>query len=341
MELQKSRRDFIKTAAIAGAGLGFLGQPYLSFAGMPIQKGKRVGIIGLDTSHSIAFTKALNAEKPEAALKGYKVVAAYPYGSKTIESSFKRIAGYTEDMKKLGVEIVDSIAALLKKVDVVMLETNDGRLHLEQALPVLKAGKRLFIDKPIAASLKDTKAIFDASIKYKTPLFSSSSLRYAENLASMRDGSLLGKLTGADTFSPASLESTHPDLLWYGIHGVEMLFTILGVGCESVVRVHHPDTDVVVGTWADGRIGTYRGLRAGKVGYGGTAFGEKGIATVGKYNGYTPLLYEVINFFDTGIVPIAPEETTEIVAFIEAADESKRQNGIPVKISDIKKRAGI
>ncbi len=341
MELQKSRREFIKTAAIAGAGLGFLGQPYLSFGNTSAPKGKRVGIIGLDTSHSIAFTKALNAEKPEAALKGYRVVAAYPFGSKTIESSFKRIDGYTEDMKKMGVEIVSSIAALLKKVDVVMLETNDGRLHLEQALPVLKARKRLFIDKPIAASLKDTKAIFDASIKYKTPLFSSSSLRYIDNLASLRDGSLLGKLTGADAFSPASLESTHPDLLWYGIHGVEILYTIMGVGCESVVRVHNPNTDIVVGTWADGRIGTYRGLRSGKTGYGGTVFGEKGQAAIGKYNGYIPLLYEIVNFFETGIAPVAPEETTEIVAFIEAADESKRQNGAPVKISDIKRRAGI
>ena len=91
---------------------------------------------------------------------GYKIVAAYPQGSLDIESSTSRIPGYIEEVKKRGVEIVDSIQELLEKVDVVLLETNDGRRHLEQAIPVLKAGKTMFIDKPITASLENSIAIF-------------------------------------------------------------------------------------------------------------------------------------------------------------------------------------
>jgi len=329
-----NRRTFIRNATLTTATLGVL--PGVSaFGGRAMSlAGKRIGIIGLDTSHSVAFTKALNANVPDSALKGYRVVAAYPYGSKTIESSAKRIPGYIEDVKAFGVEIVDSIATLLDRVDVVMLETNDGRLHLEQAIPVLKSGKRMFIDKPIAASLADTKMIFKASEESGTPVFSSSSLRYIEHIDAVRRGDI-GKITGADAFSPATIEPSHPDLFWYGIHGVEILYAILGVGCQQVTRVHYEHTDVVVGLWDDGRVGTFRGTRTGNHGYGGMVYGEKGHLALGKYGGYLPLLYQIVNFFETGIPPIDQKETLELVAFMEAADESKKLDGKPVSVKEI------
>lgn len=300
-------------------------------------QGKRVGIIGLDTSHSVAFTKAMNAPEADTKLKGYKVVAAYPYGSKTIESSAKRIPGYVEEVKNFGVTITDSIAALLEQVDVVLLETNDGRLHLEQVLPVFKAEKRVFIDKPIAASLADTKAIFAAARQYNVPTFSSSSLRYIENIPNLASGKAIGAITGVDAFAPATLESTHPDLFWYGIHGVELLYALLGTGCNEVRRVYGEGTDIVVGTWSDGRVGIFRGIRQGKGGFGGMAYGTDGQQALGTYGGYLPLLYRVVEFFDTGSVPVSPEETTELVAFMEAADESKRRSGAAVRIKELLK----
>lgn len=300
-------------------------------------QGKRVGIIGLDTSHSVAFTKAMNAPEADTKLKGYKVVAAYPYGSKTIESSAKRIPGYVEEVKNFGVTITDSIAALLEQVDVVLLETNDGRLHLEQVLPVFKAEKRVFIDKPIAASLADTKAIFAAARQYNVPTFSSSSLRYIENIPNLASGKAIGAITGVDAFAPATLESTHPDLFWYGIHGVELLYALLGTGCNEVRRVYGEGTDIVVGTWSDGRVGIFRGIRQGKGGFGGMAYGTDGQQALGTYGGYLPLLYRVVEFFDTGSVPVSPEETTELVAFMEAADESKRRGGAAVSIKELLK----
>ena len=157
----QDRRDFIRTTALGGLALHM---PDLIWAGTErVAEGKRVGLIGLDTSHSTAFVKVLNSADVNPDYKGYRVVAAYPYGSRDIESSTKRIPAYIDEVKKRGVAIVDSIDELLKNVDVVLLETNDGRLHREQALQVLKAGKRLFIDKPMAASLADVLAIFDGS----------------------------------------------------------------------------------------------------------------------------------------------------------------------------------
>lgn len=325
-----NRRKFIKTSAVAGIGLGISGTVLPLFTKGFSATGKRVGIIGLDTSHSTAFTKELNATEGSSAYGGYKVVAAYPKGSLDIESSVKRIPGYIEEVKKMGVEIVDSISALLEKVDVVLLETNDGRRHLEQAMEVLKAGKTLFIDKPIAASLSDAIVIFEAAKHYKVPVFSSSSLRFMASAQEVVNGKI-GKVLGADAFSPLNLEKTHPDLFWYGIHGVEILYTVMGTGCKSVVRVHTDSTDVVVGTWDDGRIGTFRSASS----YGGTAFGEKGNAVLGPYEGYKPLLLEIIKFFETGNPPVNSADTLEMCAFMEAADESKRKKGIAVTLDEI------
>ena len=322
-------------AASAGLGSYLLpfGAPGSASAG-PLQ-GKKVGIIGLDTSHSIAFTKELNNPTANPDWAGYRVVAAYPKGSNDIETSVKRIPGYIEEVKKLGVEIADSIDDLLRKVDVVMLETNDGRLHREQVAKVFAAGKRVFIDKPIAASLTDTIAIFDMAKKKNIPVFSASSLRYIKGMDSIDKS----QIVGADTYSPAVLEKTHPDLFWYGIHGVETLFTAMGTGCQSVTRVHTPDTDIVIGTWTDGRVGTFRGTRTGKHEYGGTVYTKTGNVTLGPYAGYNPLLKDIVHFFETGETPVKPEETIEIFAFMEAADESKRQGGVAVSLASVLKKA--
>jgi predicted dehydrogenase len=344
MRSEQNRRSFIKTSALAAAGIGLGINGFAENLG-PASKqlfaeGTRVGIIGLDTSHSIAFTKALNNPAAGPEFGGFKVVAAYPYGSREIQSSSDRILGYTTEIKTLGVEITGSIADLLKKVDFILLETNDGRLHLEQALEVIKSGKRFFIDKPIAASLKDAAAIFAAAKKANVGVFSSSSLRYTIGAQELAAGKL-GKVLGAETYSPCHLESTHPDLFWYGIHGVESLFTVMGTGCKEVVRVSTADTDVVTGTWSDGRIGTFRGTRSGKGGYGGTVFAEKGTAPIGDYGGYNPLLVRIIDFFKTGIVPVSSEETLEICAFMEAADASKKMGGIPVSLDSMFSKASL
>lgn len=339
-----NRRKFIQASAVAAIGTGIAGNTFgkqLTQLYSPSHSGSlgyldqgRVGIIGLDTSHVIVFSQALNAANPRPELAGFKVVAAYPHGSKDIAYGLDRKPKFVEQIKGMGIEIVDSIDDLLTKVDVVLLESNDGRVHLEQLIPILKAGKRVFIDKPIAASLQGGVEIFKQAKKYNVPIFSSSSLRYVPQVQSLAHGKL-GKVLGADTYSPAHLEKTHPDLFWYGIHGVEILYTLMGTGCKTVTRTSTADTEVVVGTWNDGRVGVYRGMRAGKLDYGGTAFCEKGIESIAPYSAYVDLLIQIIKYFRTGEVPVQPEETLEMLAFMEAADLSKKHGGKPVDLQQI------
>ena len=286
----------------------------------------KIGIIGLDTSHSIAFTKFINGADKKEEYKDFQIVAAYPYGSKAIKSSYDRIPGYIEQVKEMGVEIVSSIPELLDKVDCVLLETNDGNLHLEQAYEVFKAGKIMFIDKPIGANLAQAIAIYELSKKYNVPIFSSSALRYVPESQKLRNGEL-GEVQGVNTYTPGTLEPSHADMAWYGIHGIEALFTVMGTGCVSVNRMSSEGSDVIVGLWDDGRIGTVRAIREGHRPYDGHAFTDKGIISTGKYQGYELLLREILNFFTTGISPVNEKETLEIFTFIEAADESKNAEG--------------
>lgn len=295
----------------------------------------RAGIIGLDTSHVLAFTQSLNKgpKNPADADKvaGVKVVAAYPQGSKDIEGSTKRVPEYTEKVKALGVEIVDSIEELVKRVDVVFLESNDGRVHLEQVRPVLKAGKPVFIDKPIAGNLAEVILILEEAKKAGVPLFCSSSLRFGKTTQAVRNGSI-GKVKSAETTSPASLEKTHPDLYWYGVHGCESLFTVMGTGCKSVKRGTTADGKIEVsGTWEGGRTGTFREDKS----YGGKAVGETGESPIGSYDGYDVLLFEIVKMFRTGKPPVSAEETIELYAFMEAADESKRRGGAEVTLKEV------
>ena len=290
----------------------------------------RVGIIGLDTSHAVAFTKLLNDPDAPPELARCRVVAAYPKGSADIESSVSRVPKYTEEIQKHGVRIVDSIEELLPLVDAVLLETNDGRPHREQLRPVLAAGMPTFIDKPLAASLQDVVGIFADAKAAGVPVWSSSSLRYGADTQAARAGAV-GAVTRCETHSPASLEPTHPDLYWYGIHGVESLFTVMGPDCVSVRRTTEDGKIVVTGTWPDGRVGVFR---EGK-GYGGSATGADGKRPVGSYDGYRPLVVEIVKFFRTRQVPVEPAETTAIYAFMTAADRSRQRDGVEVTIAEV------
>ncbi len=300
----------------------------------------RAGIIGLDTSHVVAFTKLLNDANPKPEVAGVRVVAAYPGGSPDIPSSRDRVGGYTQELRdKFGVKIVGSIDELLAQVDVVLLESVDGRPHLDQARPVFKARKPVFIDKPVAGTLADAIAIFDLARETSTPCFSSSSLRFSAGIAAMRHHPKVGDVLGCDAYGPCHLEEHHPDLFWYGVHGVETLFTIMGTGCQTVSRTQTEGTDLVVGVWNGGRVGTFRGIRVGHADYGATVFGSKSVAPAGGYGGYEPLVVEIVKFFKTGKPPVSAEETIEIFAFMEAADESKRQGGKPVTVESVMAKA--
>ncbi len=296
----------------------------------------RVGIIGCDTSHSTAFTETLNNPGAKGHVPGAKVVAAFKGGSPDIPSSASRVDGYAKTLQeKYGVKFYDSIAGMCAEVDAVLLESVDGRPHLEQVKPVIQAHKPVFIDKPMAGSLRDVLEIFRLAKQAKVPVFSSSALRFGADTQAVAHGAL-GKITYAETYGPCEIEPHHPDLFWYGVHGVEALYAVMGTGCQTVQRGTTPEGKIeVTGAWKGGGKGVFREDKD----FHGLAKGSKGQGPIGSFDGYEPLVAQIVKFFQTGISPVQPEQTIEIFAFMEAADESKKQGGAPVKIRDVLKRA--
>ena len=298
----------------------------------------RAGIVGLDTSHVPAFTKLFNNPKADGDLAGIKVVAGYPGGT-DMPASRDRVAKFTETVRGMGVEIYDTIPKLLEKVDVVLLESVDGRIHLEEAREIFKAGKPVFIDKPIAGTLAEAIAIFELAKRHNVKVFSSSSSRFGEELRSLIGNEAAGDTLGAATWGPCSYQAGTPDMFFYGVHGIEALFTLMGTGCESVSRTKGANNDQVTGVWKDGRIGTYRGIVKGKADFGAVVYGSKGILQASKAVSYDALCRQIGKFFRTGVPPVSAEETIEIFAFMEAADECLRQGGKPVAIADVLAKA--
>jgi predicted dehydrogenase len=298
----------------------------------------RTGIIGTDTSHATAFTEAMNKTNNNACVPGAKVVAAYKGGSADIPSSASRGEEYAAKLRdSFGVRFYNTIEELCKNVDAVLLESVDGRPHLEQARPVIKAGKILFVDKPMAGSLKDVIEIFRLANEAKVPVFSSSSLRFGADTRKVQNGSI-GKVAYAETYGPCEIEPHHPELFWYGVHGVESLFAVMGVGCVSVTRTNTPDGAIEVrGEWPGGRVGVFREAKDRK--FHGSARGEKGEAPIGSFDGYGPLVAEIVKFFKTRVPPVDERETIEIFAFMEASEQSKSQGGKPIRIDEVIKSA--
>jgi len=287
----------------------------------------RIGIIGTDTSHVPEFTKLLNS----GSIPGARVVAAYKGGSADVESSRTRVDRFAKELvDKWNVEIVDSIEALCARVDAVLLTSVDGRKHLEQVRPVIAAKKPVFIDKPLASTLADAKEIARLAKDAGVPWFSASSLRWSEITEKLAGAGILG----ASAWGPGPFEEHHQlDLSWYAIHPIEILFTLMGPGCEEVTRVAGKDADEIVCRWRDGRVGTVRAMRPSGP-YGATVWRKDGAhsSPPNSKTGYETLVREVVKFFQTGKPPVANEETIEIFEFMDAAQRSKESGGKPVRL---------
>jgi len=289
----------------------------------------KLGVLDFDTSHVGEFTKRLNHKGvPEDQwVEGARVVIGCPGVSKIMPG---RIPGYTKEMKQLGVPLVDKPEEMIGKVDGMLIESQEGGMHWERARPFLEAGIPCFIDKPFTCGVADARKIIALAERKKVPIFSASSLRYAPELVQFMASPKHGKIIGALAYGPAHEHERNPGLFHYGIHAVEVLYTIMGPGCRRVSCTHEKDTDEVVGQWNDGRLACVRGIRSGKSDYGCLVFAEKGVQEVpiGTRYIYRELLKHIVAMFQTGKSPVPPAVSLEIVAFIEAAWKSANNHGI-------------
>ncbi len=289
----------------------------------------RLGIIGTDTSHATEFTKILNDSSSPDHVPGARVVVAFKGGSRDLPDSYKRVDKFAQELRtKWNVEFVPDIPSLCAKVDGLMLESVDGRQHLEQVKQAVACGKPIWIDKPLASSLEDARGI-ERAARGRAPWFSASALRYGKDVDAMK----FPDTTGVVAWGAGPLGGDQLDLTYYAIHVVELLYAILGPGCEEVTRTHTDGADVIVGKWKGGKTGEVRAIRP-DIDYGALVFRSGGkIATSPAVDdSYRPLVVEIVKFLQTKQPPVPNEETLEVMEFMNAAQRSLSLGGAPVKL---------
>jgi virulence factor len=297
---------------------------------------KRLGIIDLDSSHSVEFTRRFNhiGVDRDQCVDGAKVVLAWPGSS---EMAPERIPGFQREMESFGIELVDEPVAMLGQIDAVLILSLCGAAHLERARPFLKAGLPTFIDKPFTCSLTDAVELITLAEDTHTPLWNASAMRFSEQVQSInRRIDQLGRVHGVVSYGPSKRADGNPGLFHYGIHAVEVLFQLMGTGCESVTTTWTPGGEVVTGLWTDGRIGTVRGSRDGATSYGFIAFCENAVVTehLSTRYAYRNLCQQIVHSLETDSLPVSHPSTLEVVRFITAASRSESLNGASVQLDD-------
>jgi virulence factor len=297
----------------------------------------RLGIVDLDSSHSVEFSRRFNhaGVDREQWVEGAQVVAAWSGGSVMAP---ERVPGFQAELDSIGVEIVDSHEQLMEQIDGVLILSLCGDCHLERARPFLEAGMPTFVDKPFACSVSDAREIIAIAEKNQTTLLNSSALRFSQEVKeSAFQKQHLGNTNGAITYGPAKRADGNPGLFHYGIHSVELLFELLGSGCETVSTIWSDEAEVVTGVWADGRIGTVRGNRTGVTSYGFVAFCDDGVVseTVSTRFAYRNLCREIVRTFESKQPSVTHESNLDVVRFVLASLNSERSGGQPVSLRDI------
>ncbi len=321
----------------------------------------RIGILGIDNYQAVEYVQMYNNPKAEGDFAGLRVTAAYPVLSPDYPKSAELTEMWKAQMLNINkvpgnpvipqVEMVTSVEELLKRCDAVMIFSLDARMHLAQATAVLKAGKPLYIGRPLASTPEDAVAIFKVSEETKVPCWSCSQHRFSPGFSGMRDHAEVGKVLGCDVYGGFDVKAAEADKSTRGLHSIETLYTIMGPGVVKVSCTSTPSVESITAVWADGRVGTFRGIKEGAAKYSATVFGDKGVSTAGiyghgipvngivptndKYMGYGGLAIQMAKFFKGGPVPVTPAETLEIHALFVAADASRAQNGAVVPLQKL------
>ena len=294
----------------------------------------RIGLVDFDTSHVEAFTQRFNhLDVAESEwVGGARIVAGCPGDSEIMP---ERIPGYTEKLRGYGIELVERPEEMLGRIDAVMIESQQGSRHLERARPFLEAGLPTFVDKPFAATLADADAMIALAEKHNAPLLSCSALRFDPQVqAALAKQETWGRILSVDIWGACALHPGNPGLLHYGIHGVEMLYALLGPGCKQVGLLRTEQGEVATALWPNGHPSTVRGIREGQYSFGFVAHYERGNApfVIEGAAFYRELLKAFVRLCETRTPVVDYAAMREIMAFIAAADASAVQDGKPLPV---------
>lgn len=288
----------------------------------------KVGIIGLDSSHTPEFVRLIQGE--EKKMEGLRVEKAMRFAS-----PFQAEFGQDERQAKIekwGVRMCRSVEETVDGMDAVFVEINDPAQHLHYFEQVAGLGIPVFLDKPLAGTLNDGLKIVELAAKHRTNVWSASSLRFIPGLAAARTKA--PDPVCANIYGALGKAASGSDLIWYGVHAVEMLNAVMGSGARSV-RALSDDNGVVISVqYGNGRRGVVE-CNSNLYQYGGRLQRQDAFAvfdSVGEIF-YVYLLQEIRQWLAGGPAPVSMSDALEILAILDAAERSILSEGDSVSIA--------
>lgn len=281
----------------------------------------KIGMVGLDTSHSVAFTRCLQAPDcaPEQHVSGARVVACMRF-----ETPFQGKEGLDDRQKQLegwGVKVTESFEEAVADCDAIMLEINDPAYHVEYFQKCTELGKPIFLDKPMADNIANARLIAKMAKDAGLRVFSASSLRFIPALAQAIEE--VGEPKYVSTYGPLGKAPAGSSIVWYGVHAFEMLERAMGLGAKSVFARKDSVGVVAIVDYEEGKRGVVE-LTEGAGSYGGSVRSENKAVPFSADNApfYTLELVEVVKFFAGAESPVTLEDALEVTAMLDAAERS-------------------
>jgi predicted dehydrogenase len=281
----------------------------------------KVALIGLDTSHTIEFARRMAAPDCPA---DQRVGGLQPVSCLRFPTPFQGEGGLDDRQKVLegwGIRVTTSLDEAVEGCDALMIEINDPARHLEYFTACASLGKMIFLDKPLADTIANGRRIFELAKARGVRVFSTSSLRLAPALGAAC--SQMPRPLFTHAYGPFGQAPAGSSLVWYGVHTFEMLERAMGPGAQSVLAKADGAGVTALVQYPENRRGVVE-LADGAWVYGGCLRDrQRAVPFVSDPSRiYSDLLEQVAQFFRTGVAPVEPEDTLEVMAMLDAAQRS-------------------
>jgi predicted dehydrogenase len=283
----------------------------------------KISVVGLDTSHSIAYPQLMMDETFDPSKK---VEGAVVTGCLRFSTPFQSEQGLDDrqaQLEKWGIPVTTDFDKAVEGCDAIMMEINDPAFHLEYFKKCAETGKPIFVDKPLADNIQNGKEIVEIAKKKNLRIFSASSLRFVPELIGA--SASVPKPNFVSVYGPLGGAPAGSSIVWYGVHAFEMLERAMGIGAADVTTKLDKGGAVCVVEYADGRRGVVE-LNDESYLYGGCLRGEENAVpyTVDLSQAYIEELKYVLEFFKGAEPAVTAEDALEVMAMLDAAERSSK-----------------
>jgi predicted dehydrogenase len=314
-----SRRTFVKTMG-TGAALSALASsvaPALAsnlFSGTDLEQKKiRIGIIGAENSHTVAYGKMFNTDKK---FPGVEVL--YVWGE---TERFARNAMVKGNIPNMVTNPVD----MLGKIDALIVDHRHAKYHLESATPFIESGVPTFIDKPFCYRVAEGKEFLSLARKLKVPVTSYSTVAYTNATLDMKkQAAALGKINQVIRCGTVDIESEYGGIFFYGVHLLQPLMNIFGEDIERVKVTRNGKNGSAGLVFKSGLYATliFKNAYSGWETFVETAEGLVEIKSQVAESDPEICYADMVEMFRTGKEPRSHESILSDVAVLEALEKS-------------------